>query len=176
MLDKFIYIFISVCIFIFFYFQFLAKKSQNGQPPGLNAELLQLCSSKPNCLCSEDKTDPLHYIEPYSYRDIATKDNDQHKEAQIAWQALNITLKQVQASIQSRSDYYLAATFTSNFFGFVDDFEARLDEKQYKIYFRSASRVGTSDFGVNRKRLRTIVSKLDNNLQKIKSHAQKPKN
>jgi len=40
--------------------------------------------------------------------------------------------------------------------GFVDDVEFLLDEKAGVIHVRSASRLGRSDFGVNRDRVETI--------------------
>ena len=58
--------------------------------------------------------------------------------------------------IAIQNDHYIAATFTSLVFRFVDDFEVRLDTEQRLIHFRSASRVGTSDFGVNRKRVAAV--------------------
>jgi uncharacterized protein (DUF1499 family) len=39
----------------------------------------------------------------------------------------------------------------------VDDVELRLDADQGLIHIRSASRVGRSDFGVNRKRVKDIM-------------------
>ncbi len=49
---------------------------------------------------------------------------------------------------------YLHVEFTSAFFRFVDDVEFLLDDEKKLIHVRSASRVGNSDFGVNRKRRR----------------------
>ena len=55
-------------------------------------------------------------------------------------------------TIREESDTYLAATFSSAMFGFVDDLEIRVDSSQKVIHIRSASRVGYSDAGVNKKR------------------------
>jgi uncharacterized protein (DUF1499 family) len=41
-------------------------------------------------------------------------------------------------------------------FRFVDDVEFYIDERANLIHFRSASRLGYSDMGVNRKRMETI--------------------
>jgi len=51
---------------------------------------------------------------------------------------------------------YLHAIFVSRLFRFVDDLELRLDEGAGVIQVRSASRVGHSDFGVNRKRVERL--------------------
>ena len=53
---------------------------------------------------------------------------------------------------------YSAAVFTSPLFGFVDDVEWRNDTVNSTIHLRSASRVGHSDFGANRKRVVLISS------------------
>ncbi|RTZ73074.1 MAG: hypothetical protein DSZ00_05330 [Gammaproteobacteria bacterium] len=42
------------------------------------------------------------------------------------------------------------------FFRFVDDIELRLEEDEGVVQVRSASRVGRSDFGVNRKRVERL--------------------
>jgi uncharacterized protein (DUF1499 family) len=55
--------------------------------------------------------------------------------------------------IQVENADYLAATFTSTVFRFVDDLELRIDRDQKTIHLRSASRVGRSDLGANRKRV-----------------------
>lgn len=48
---------------------------------------------------------------------------------------------------------YLRAECRSPIFGFVDDVELLADQGEGLIHFRSASRVGWYDFGVNRRRL-----------------------
>ncbi|MDQ6965890.1 MAG: DUF1499 domain-containing protein, partial [Mariprofundaceae bacterium] len=53
-------------------------------------------------------------------------------------------------------DDYLHATFTSRLFRFVDDVELHRDAASGVVHIRSASRVGHSDFGVNRKRVEVI--------------------
>jgi len=45
--------------------------------------------------------------------------------------------------------------------GFVDDVEFLLDASTKMIQVRSASRLGESDLGVNRKRIETIRGKLN---------------
>lgn len=58
-------------------------------------------------------------------------------------------------------DSYLHYEFTTLLLRFVDDVEFLFDETTKTIHFRSASRTGYSDLGVNRKRMeqvRTLVS------------------
>jgi uncharacterized protein (DUF1499 family) len=51
---------------------------------------------------------------------------------------------------------YLAVTFRSKLFGFVDEAEFAFDEKSGEINFRSGACTGYYDFGVNRSRLEKI--------------------
>jgi len=44
----------------------------------------------------------------------------------------------------------------SRFFRFVDDVDFRFDDEARLIHFRSASRLGRRDFGVNRERMEGI--------------------
>ena len=46
--------------------------------------------------------------------------------------------------------------FATALMGFVDDFEAHVDPAARVIELRSASRIGYSDLGVNRKRIEAI--------------------
>ncbi len=55
-------------------------------------------------------------------------------------------------TINDESENYIASTFSSSIFGFVDDFEIRIDSSQKVIHIGSASRVGYGDAGVNKKR------------------------
>ena len=61
--------------------------------------------------------------------------------------------------VQQDSDY-LRAEFTSWFFRFVDDVEFFIDDKENVVQFRSASRVGYSDLGVNRRRMDLLREKI----------------
>lgn len=60
--------------------------------------------------------------------------------------------------IITMDDHYIHAEFTSAFFRFVDDAEFYFDSEAKVIHMRSASRIGYSDFGVNRERLEKIRS------------------
>jgi uncharacterized protein (DUF1499 family) len=63
------------------------------------------------------------------------------------------------ALIVSETPAYLHAEFTSAVMRFVDDVEFSLDEPARSINVRSASRLGKSDLGVNRKRVEELRSK-----------------
>lgn len=117
-----------------------ASKSRDSSV-GMKDNKLLPCPSSPNCVCSEfSGTDSI--ISPVSF------DGDQ----QVVWNKAIATIEEMGGSIVQNKDNYLHATFTSKIFRFVDDFELRLDQAQKVIHLRSASRIGYSDLGVNRKR------------------------
>jgi uncharacterized protein (DUF1499 family) len=91
--------------------------------------------------------DPGHYIEPLRYSGDAGK----------AWAALHRIVDGMErAQIIKSEPNYLYAEFTTRLMGFVDDTEFTLDDKAGVIQVRSASRLGRSDFNVNRERVETI--------------------
>ena len=63
-------------------------------------------------------------------------------------------------TIIEETDNYLYAEFKSKLMGYVDDVEFYRDEANNALQVRSASRLGKSDLGVNRKRVEEIRSKL----------------
>jgi uncharacterized protein (DUF1499 family) len=56
--------------------------------------------------------------------------------------------------------HYLRAEARSRFFRFVDDLELALDPEAGILAVRSASRIGYSDRGVNRRRVETLRRQL----------------
>jgi uncharacterized protein (DUF1499 family) len=106
---------------------------------------LKVCPGTPNCVCSFDQGDAA--IEPLTF------DGD----AAEAWGRLKAVLKErPQTMIVSETDGYMHVECTSLLFRFVDDVEFLLDAAGRKIHFRSKSRAGRSDLGVNRARMEAI--------------------
>jgi uncharacterized protein (DUF1499 family) len=64
------------------------------------------------------------------------------------------------STIIEENNNYLYAEFKSKLMGYVDDVEFYLDSNTNSVQVRSASRLGKSDLGVNRKRVEEIRSKL----------------
>jgi uncharacterized protein (DUF1499 family) len=62
--------------------------------------------------------------------------------------------------IAYKSGKYLYAEFQTRFWGFVDDVECLVDDATHVIHFRSASRIGRSDMGTNRARMRKLFDML----------------
>lgn len=134
---------IIVVLFLLLFFV-LGKYSQRGQAPGLVSGGLAKCSTKPNCVCSEYNDEVEHYIKP-----IKNIFGIEEKNISLASDAI----REMGGTIHMKTDEYIAATFSSSVFGFVDDFEIRSDQTHGILHIRSASRVGYSDAGVNRKRV-----------------------
>lgn len=55
--------------------------------------------------------------------------------------------------VVQEGDHYLHATATTRWLRFVDDVEFYYDKEGGLLHFRSASRIGYSDLGANRRRM-----------------------
>jgi uncharacterized protein (DUF1499 family) len=139
-----VWIVLAPVILISLYFVFL---SLTAKPPqaGLVNGRLRPCPATPNCVCSEDPNLPSG-IMPLAFADAPA----------AAWNKLKNAVQAAGGKIQTERDGYLHVTFTSRLFRFVDDVEFRLISADGHIHMRSASQVGRSDFGVNRKRLERL--------------------
>ncbi|WP_415900872.1 DUF1499 domain-containing protein [Neptuniibacter sp. QD48_11] len=151
-----------IIVAVFILFAFKAFKSRTGEPAGIVDSRLTKCSSKPNCVCSEYSDKP-HYIEP-----LALPANVKDSDAVIAVLVEVIEGAGGVVQILIKENRYIAAEFNSRILGFVDDFEVRIDMEERLVHFRSASREGYSDFGVNKARVRSITSQLEKEITKIK--------
>jgi uncharacterized protein (DUF1499 family) len=133
-------------------FAMLGHGSKLGQAPGLLSGALSPCPDKPNCVCSEFGEAAAHYISPLDYSGASREK---------AWGDILQIVRELGGEIVVANDEYIASTFASSLFGFIDDVECRLEPSQKRIQIRSASRVGYSDLGVNRKRLETLTRLFD---------------
>ena len=123
------------------------RSSQIGMAGGSFAA----CPDSPNCVSSQS-TDPRHAIAPLRYEGSAKK----------AWERLvKVISGMKRARIVTAEERYLHAEYTSAFLRFVDDVEFLSDDEMKTIHVRSASRIGYSDFGVNRRRVEEIRSRFD---------------
>jgi uncharacterized protein (DUF1499 family) len=71
-----------------------------------------------------------------------------------------IVLSMPGAALVTDHPDYLYVRFRSRWLGFIDDTEFWFDPATQKVQVRSASRVGRSDLGVNRKRIEMIRARL----------------
>ncbi len=116
------------------------------------APKLAPCLNSPNCVSSQaNPLDKRHYIAPFKITGTP----------EAAWLMLRTTLqKQDRTLITHETDTSLHAEAISLVFSFVDDIDIILDADARLIHIRSASRVGHSDFGVNRKRIEALHKRL----------------
>jgi uncharacterized protein (DUF1499 family) len=117
---------------------------------GVKSGKLAPCPNSPNCVSSQS-SDVGHSIAPLTYSSTP--------EQAIA-KIKSVIQSLPRTKIITESKDYLYAEFKSALMGFVDDVEFYLDRKANVIQVRSASRLGQSDLGVNRKRIETIRTKL----------------
>jgi len=137
---KFILIAIGLILALFF---LLGLKSQKGKAKGLVNSHLAPPSSAPNCVSSEVDVQPEKKVAPLNG----------------SLDSIKAAIKSTGGTITSETDTYLSATYMSKIFKFVDDVQIR-HEKEDIWHIRSASRVGYSDRGVNRKRVEAIRAQL----------------
>ncbi len=111
---------------------------------------LPTCPSSPNCVCSDsgggqDAIAPLALAVPPAQ----------------AWPAIQKAVAEIpRCQIVEMKDDYLHAECRSALFRFVDDLEIQLRPGDGIAAVRSASRVGYSDLGVNRKRVESLRAEL----------------
>ncbi|MDP3845481.1 MAG: DUF1499 domain-containing protein [Pseudomonas sp.] len=123
----------------------------SGTPPtdlGVHGGHLRDCPPSPNCVSSQ-ATDSEHQIAPLPLSD---------DPAQTRARLLTLLASLPQAKLVAQQDNYLRAEFTSQIMGFVDDVEFLLGPQAIEV--RSASRLGRSDFGVNRERVEQLRQQL----------------
>ncbi len=107
---------------------------------------LQPCPQSPNCVSSQS-TDAEHFIEALAYQGSI-----EEAKARVIQEIASLP----RTRIVENEPTYLHVECTSLIFRFTDDLEFAFDDTQKVIHVRSASRVGHSDLGANRKRVETI--------------------
>lgn len=108
---------------------------------------LQPCPSSPNCVCSVD-LDESHKIEPLVYKDI---------DGEEVWRVVKEVLDRFPRSkrVKEEGDYSHYEIKT-RLLRFTDDVEVWHDVSTKTVHFRSASRIGYSDLGANRRRVERL--------------------
>jgi len=104
------------------------------------------CPSSPNCVSTQAR-DEGHAIAPIRYR-------KSRAEAKEALKAIIRSLPRTKLVEEDESSLHYE--FTSLLLRFVDDIEFLFDDEAKTIHFRSASRTGYGDMGVNRKRMEQV--------------------
>ncbi len=120
-----------------------------GKPDGISrrpTSQLSPCPASPNCVATTAQK-PSQRMQPLAYRGGREDSLDL---------IVNVLEAMPRSKIVTRTENYIHAEFRSRLFGFVDDVEFVFDDETARIHYRSASRTGYSDMGVNRKRMHAI--------------------
>jgi uncharacterized protein (DUF1499 family) len=124
-------------------FNLFSRRPANLGP--VDGKLLP-CPSSPNCV-STFAMDDAHKIEPLSFTDSPDAAMGRLK---------TVLLLKPRVKIVTATDTYLHVEFTTWLMRYLDDVEFLLDAEKKQIHFRSASRLGYSDLGANRRRMEAI--------------------
>lgn len=107
---------------------------------------LAACPASPNCVVSQNG-DSKHAIEAIPYH----VERDKAKET-----LLKVLTVVPRTTVIEKTDDYIHALSKSRIFKFIDDVEFYFPTDENVIHMRSASRLGESDLGVNRRRMEQI--------------------
>ena len=107
------------------------------------------CPDSPNAVSSQAE-DRLHSVEPIAYEGSG--------ESALG-RLLEILLDEPRHRLVSRGRSHAHVECRSLVFRFVDDLELLVDEAASVVHVRSASRLGYSDLGVNRRRVERLRSR-----------------
>ena len=117
---------------------------------GMDPSGLRGCPKSPNCVSSEAK-DEKHAIEWFRLKGDPT----------VSWPLIQYEIASMPRwSIVTATDNYIHVECKSRIFRFIDDLELYFNSSNGIISIRSASRVGYSDFGANRRRVEFLRSEL----------------
>jgi uncharacterized protein (DUF1499 family) len=132
---------------------------------GIKNGHLAPCPGSPNCVLSME-TDSKHAIPPLSY----TGDK---RQAKAVLEKIIESMDRV-SRVEVKPDY-LRYEFKTKMFGFVDDVEFYFPDAP-QIQVRSASRLGYSDLGVNRKRIEAIRTRFTEMMKQSSESPEKKSN
>ncbi len=117
-----------------------------SKPLGVQGGRLTPCPPSPNCVCSDS---PAGSQQIDAFRVLG--------EAAVVWpKVCDAVAASARVTVVRQTSDYLHATCRTRLWRFVDDLELHLRADEGSIAVRSASRVGHSDFGTNRKRVESI--------------------
>jgi uncharacterized protein (DUF1499 family) len=125
---------------------YLSCSAERPDDLGLVGGRLRPCPERPNCVSSQARTES-HRVEPLGFQG----------DPGAAWTRLRGMLEGMdRVEVITDDGRYMHVEFTTSVMRFTDDVEFLLQPERGVIDLRSASRVGYSDFGVNRSRIRKL--------------------
>jgi uncharacterized protein (DUF1499 family) len=133
-------------LLLLIFIQVVSKRPANL---GVTENKLAECPPHDNCV-STFETEPMHAIAPLPF--TGTVEAEMQK-----W--MKILSNYPRAKVIKTTTNYIYAEFRSMMWRFIDDVEIFVDETQKLTHIRSASRVGTNDYGMNRNRVEDLKSR-----------------
>ena len=133
---------LAACWLVVFVINLNSKSVAGGVVGGRLAP----CPATPNCVSSQTE-DPAQLVESFKLAgDVATA----REKLKAALARLGGT------TVVKEETNYLHAVASTAFFRFRDDLELLVDPVNGVVHVRSASRIGVSDLGANRKRVEKL--------------------
>lgn len=127
---------------------FAGKRPQNL---GVKDGRLAACPARPNCVSSQANTARQRVMPLQLWGEPGASMNRLKK----------VVYNMAGTALADEGDHYLHFECASKLLGFVDDLEFLCDPDDQVIHVRSASRLGYSDLGLNRKRVENIRRKFE---------------
>lgn len=143
---KFIFI-ISVLVAAAAIFM-IAKNTMTPSGLGVKNGQLAPMPNSPNAVSSQTK-DEKKKVEPFPFKGNLKATKDAVKRMLLTYGNIEIRTKEIN---------YIHAVSTTPLMRYHDDLEFYFDEKAGLVHFRSASRIGYSDMGLNRERYNRLMA------------------
>ena len=127
---------------------FMVSSVSGAGAEGLGATEYKLapCPDSPNCVSTQSEG-KRHAMEPLPY--LQTRQTSRER-------ILSILKGMRRMEIVKLTESTIHVEFRTALWKFVDDVEFFFDDRARVVHFRSASRVGYYDFGLNRRRMKEI--------------------
>ena len=126
-----------------------SASGSGAEPLGTIEDKLAPCPDSPNCVSTHSKS-KRHAMEPLPY--LKTREASRER-------ILSILKGMRRMEIVKLTKSTIHVEFRTALWGFVDDVVFFLDDIGRVVHFRSASRTGYYDFGLNRRRMKEISGK-----------------
>ena len=123
-----------------------ARTVQAPTTLGLTNNQFAPCPASPNCVATQSAL-PDQLMPPVPYTDSL---------AEAKARLLTVVQAMPRVTQSTDQDTYLAFVFRSRLMNYPDDVEFYFDDAAKLLHFRSASRLGEGDMGVNRARMEAI--------------------
>ena len=140
---------ISILVLIAAAFFFLYRQNSQAPTLGVNGGKLVPLGAEPNCVSTQTEI-AAKKVDPLPMKDSLEKTIDAIRAAINSYANGTVT-------IELESANYVYAQFKTPTMKWVDDVEFWVDETVKIVHFRSSSRAGYSDKGLNRQRYNKLA-------------------